>query len=83
MNQSIVLKEEYKYALIQVLKSILKKINFGKDLEQMLNLYTDIRGNFGNFSPVIEELLYKVIDLTFQARKLSKNRMNKKVIAFL
>jgi hypothetical protein len=30
------------------MKRILQKIDFGKDLESMLNVYTDIRANFGN-----------------------------------
>lgn len=40
-----------------ILKRILSKVDFGRDLEQMLNLYTDVRGHFGNISLVTEYLV--------------------------
>jgi hypothetical protein len=65
------------------MRRILQKIDFGKDLESMLNVYTDIRSNFGNHEEIIEVLVYKVIDLTFRARSLSKNKISAKIKAFL
>lgn len=62
---------------------LLEKIDYGKDLEQMLNFYTEVRANFGNSSEIIEKLIYKVIELTFKATKLSKNKITKKITGFL
>lgn len=66
-----------------IMIGLIDKINFGKDLETMLNLYTEIRANFGNSSEIIEKLIYKVIELTFTATKLAKNKITKKITGFL
>jgi len=49
----------------------------------MLNLYTEIRATFGSLPEVIDNLIHRVIDLTFKAKKFSKNKTSKKVLAFL
>ena len=50
----------------------------------MLNVYTDIRANFGNHQEIIEVLIFKVIDLTFKARSLTKkNNITPKIKAFM
>jgi hypothetical protein len=63
--------------------SLIKKIDFGRDLEQMLNLYAEFRASFGSFPQIIIFLIYKALHLTFQARKLSRNKMTPKVVAFM
>jgi len=49
----------------------------------MLNLFTEFRSNFGNLIEIVEVLIYKVLDLTFLARKLSKKKMSSKIKSFL
>ncbi|KRX02875.1 hypothetical protein PPERSA_04078 [Pseudocohnilembus persalinus] len=83
VNTGLHITDQTKKNLTNIMITLIKRINFGKDLEQMLNLYTDIRGNFGNISEVAEILIYSVVDLTFLGRKLSKNKINKKMKAFL
>ena len=34
-------------------------MDYGKDLEQTLNLYTEIRANFGNMPGIMESLVRK------------------------
>lgn len=43
------------------------RIDMGKDLEAALNMYTDVRASFGNISEVVENLIFRTIELTFKA----------------
>lgn len=49
----------------------------------MLNFYGQIRALFGYIAVVTTDLIHKTIKLTLKARKLSKARMSKKLVAFL
>lgn len=69
MNESDAKKDDPKY-IFTLLKSFFDKINFGKDLEQMLNLFTEIRANFGHINDIVEYVINKASNLTFTARNM-------------
>lgn len=48
-----------------------------------MNLHTEVRGHFGNIPEIIENLIYKTIDLTLKARRFSKGKVNKKIAGFI
>ena len=58
----------------------MKRVDFNRDLEQTLNLFADVRANFGNISDVSENLINKTINLIFKAKKFAKGKQSKKVI---
>ena len=57
VNEDITMGRLSPDSLTTLLLKLLGKINFGKDLEQMLNLYTEIRASFGNISDVVSYLV--------------------------
>ena len=61
----------------------LQKIDFGKDLQQTLNFYGEMRSSFGYIEKVTVLLIYKAAGLTYLARKNSKGRITNKLISFL
>lgn len=61
----------------------LQKIDFGKDLQQTLNFYGEMRASFGYIEKVTVLLIYKAAGLTYLARKNSKGRITNKLISFL
>lgn len=63
--------------------SLLEKIDLGRDLEQTLSFYGDMRASFGDIEKVTVTLIYKAAGLTFKARSLNKGRITNKLIAFL
>lgn len=63
--------------------NFLQKIDFGKDLEQTLSFYGEMRANFGYLENVTVTLIYKAAGLTYKARSQSKNRITNKLISFL
>ncbi|KAL4504159.1 hypothetical protein ABPG72_020997 [Tetrahymena utriculariae] len=67
-----------------LLKSFFEKIDFGRNLEQMLNLYTEIRASFGHINEVVEYVINKVSNLTFTAKSMfTSQKMQKKITGFL
>jgi len=63
--------------------TLIKKIDFGKDLEKMLKAFTDARGMFINLDEVTLYLIYAVLRLAVKANKLIKAKHNKKTLAFV
>lgn len=61
----------------------LEKIDFGKDLEQTLSFYGEMRASFGYIEQVIVTLIYKAAGLTYKARQRNKGRITNKLISFL
>lgn len=61
----------------------LEKIDFGKDLEQTLSFYGEMRASFGYIEKVIVTLIYKAAGLTYKARQRNKGRITNKLISFL
>ena len=63
--------------------NFLHKIDFGKDLEQTLSFYGEMRSSFGYIEKVTVTLIYKAAGLTYKARALNKDRITNKLISFL
>ncbi|CAD8106301.1 unnamed protein product [Paramecium sonneborni] len=80
-NKKTITKDESKN-LAKIINQLLQKIDFGKDLEQSLNLYAEMRGQFGNISGLSEILIDRALDLIFRGKRLSKGKNQKKIISF-
>ncbi|CAD8189870.1 unnamed protein product [Paramecium octaurelia] len=80
-NKKSITKDEQK-GLAKIINQLLQKIDFGKDLEQTLNLYAEMRGQFGNISGLSEILIDRALDLIFRGKRLSKGKNQKKIISF-
>lgn len=63
--------------------NFLQKIDFGKDLEQTLSFYGEMRASFGYIEQVTVTLIYKAAGLTYKARNINKGRITNKLISFL
>lgn len=59
------------------------KIDFGRDLEQQLNIYADCRQAFTRLDAVAEELILRVALLSQKAHKLMKGKHTRKTAAFV
>lgn len=58
------------------------RIDFGKDLEQQLNIYVECRAIFCNLDIVLERLIVSVSGLAMKAFKFMKGKHSKKTSAF-
>lgn len=58
------------------------RIDFGKDLEQQLNIYVECRALFCNLDVVMERLIVAVSGLAMKAYKFMKGKHSKKTSAF-
>ena len=63
--------------------SLIKKIDFGNDLEMMLKIYTDARGMFINLDEVTQYLIYGVLKLAVHANKIMKGQHSKRTLSFV
>lgn len=63
--------------------NFLDKIDFGKELEQTLSFYGEMRAAFGFIEKVTVSLIYKAGSLIYKARQLNKHRITNKLISFL
>lgn len=54
----------------KIICGIVKKIDYGKDLDKQLNVLTTARGLFINLDEVTETLIFQVISLAAKAHKL-------------
>lgn len=61
----------------------LKRVDFGRDLEEYLNIFTAIRANFGEFYELLEFIIFSTINLTYKAKRFSKGRYSPKITAFI
>lgn len=66
-----------------IIIAIVKKVDFGKDLDKTLNVLTTARGLFINLDMVTECLIYSVISLANKAHKLVKGNHNQKTQGFV
>ena len=62
---------------------IITKIDFGKDLDKTLNVFTTARGLFINLDDVTETLITSTIALAARAHSLVKTKHNNKTISFV
>jgi hypothetical protein len=66
-----------------VISSLIKKIDFGRDLDKTLNVLTTARGLFINLDMVTETLIYQVLILVNRAHKLTSGQHNQKTQSFV
>jgi hypothetical protein len=78
-RKNIQTKEEQLY-LSTLINGFLKRVDFNRDLEQTLNLYADVRANFGNIGDISENLINRTIELTVKAKRFAKGKNSKKVV---
>ena len=64
------------------LSKIIIKIDFGRDLDKTLNVYTTARGTFINLDEVTETLILQVNCLAAKAHPYVKGRHNQKTLSF-
>ena len=67
----------------KIICEIIKKIDFGRDLDKTLNVLTTARGLFINLDIVTETLIYQVIGLANKAHRLTNGRHNSKTKVFV
>ena len=65
-----------------LLTVFIQKIDFGRDLEQQLNIYTECRALFCNLDSIKESLVMAVSSLGLKVVRLIKGRHTKKTAAF-
>lgn len=68
-------EEEIKRISLTMCK-IINKIDFGKDLDKTLNVYTTARGFFINLDDVTETLIFQTVELATRAHSFVKGRHN-------
>lgn len=66
-----------------IVSAIIKKIDFGRDLDKTLNVLTTARGMFINLDLVTETLIYQVVALANKAHKLTSGNHNSKTQTFV
>lgn len=67
----------------KIICGIVKKIDYGKDLDKQLNVLTTARGLFINLDEVTETLIFQVIALAAKAHKLVQGKHSQKTQAFV
>jgi len=75
--------DEEEERVSKIICSIIKKIDFGRDLDKTLNVLTTARGLFINLDMVTETLIYQVIILANKAHKLTNGNHNQKTLSFV
>jgi len=66
-----------------LINGFIGKIDFGRDLEQQLNMYVECRRIFSNLDLVIDKLILSVSNLAVKAFKFVKGKHTKKTSAFV
>ena len=66
-----------------IICALIKKIDFGRDLDKTLNVLTTARGLFINLDMVTETLIYQVVVLANKAHKLTSGNHNQKTQTFV
>ena len=67
----------------KIVSELVKKIDFGRDLDKTLNVLTTARGLFINLDLVTETLIYQVILLANKAHKITNGKHNQKTQTFV
>jgi hypothetical protein len=79
---SLTFDDERRQVSALIIKFI-RKIDFGHDLEQQMNLYVECRAAFCNLDMVARELILRVVLLCMRAHRFVKGRHSKKTAAFV
>ncbi|XP_060527823.1 VPS35 endosomal protein-sorting factor-like isoform X2 [Cylas formicarius] len=66
-----------------ILCNIVRKIDYGRDLEQQLDFYAEARGAFANIDSVLSQLVQCVNTLTVKTRLIVKGRHTRKTSDFV
>lgn len=66
-----------------IISALVKKIDFGRDLDKTLNVLTTARGLFINLDVVTETLIYQVVMLANRAHKITNGKHNQKTQSFV
>lgn len=66
-----------------LISGFIHKIDFGRDLEQQLNVYVECRAAFSNLDAVKDKLITCVASLAVKAYRFVKGRHTKKTGAFV
>jgi len=72
--------EEETTRISKIISSLIKKIDFGRDLDKTLNVLTTARGMFINLDMVTESLIYHVVLQANKAHKLTGGKHNQKTL---
>lgn len=67
----------------KIISEIIKKIDFGRDLDKTLNVLTTARGFFINLDLVTETLIYQVLLIANKAHKITNGKHNNKTQTFV
>lgn len=66
--------EEESGRISRIICNLLRKIDFGRDLDKTLNMLTTARSYFINLDEVTEILIYQVIRLSAKAHKMTNGK---------
>jgi predicted RNA binding protein with dsRBD fold (UPF0201 family) len=75
--------EEETRRISKTISKILRKIDFGRDLDKTLNVLTTARGMFINLDEVTETLISQVVSLAARAHSFTRGKHNQKTKAFI
>lgn len=65
-----------------LLTVFIRKVDFGRDLEQQLNIFTECRALFCNLDAIKDTLVMSVCELGMKVIKLTKGKLSKKTSSF-
>ena len=74
---------EFIFKVTSLISQFIRNLNFGKDLEQHLNILTEARATFTNLEDVTITLIYSVLDIAMQAFRLVKGKHTMSTLNFL
>jgi len=66
-----------------IIASLVKKVDHGKDLDKTLNVFTEARGLFINLDFVTETLIYETLNLAVKCHRIVQGRHNQKTLNFV
>ena len=66
-----------------IIMAIITKVDYGRDLDKTLNVYTDARGLFINLDAVTETLIQRTIGLAVKCHSISKGKHTQKTQTFV
>jgi len=75
--------DEDRRQISNLIINLIRKIDFGRDLEQQLNSYVDCRAAFTNLDAVTQELVMRVCLLASRAHQFMKGKHSKKTSSFV
>lgn len=74
--------ESERQQVAALLTVFIRKVDFGRDLEQQLNIFTECRALFCNLDAIKDTLVMSVCELGMKVIKLTKGKLSKKTGSF-